>query len=33
MQLMMLSNMPGGAEFKKSLVIPAECFNYRWEAD
>lgn len=33
MQLMMLSNMPGGAEFKKSLVIPADCFNYRWEAD
>lgn len=33
MQLMMLPNMPGVAEFKKSLIIPADNFNYRWEAD
>jgi hypothetical protein len=33
MQLMMLPNMAGGADFKKSLIIPAENFGYRWEAD
>jgi hypothetical protein len=33
MQLMMLPNMPGGADFKKSLVVAPENFGYRWEAD
>ena len=33
MQLMMLSNMPGGNELKNSLVLPSENFGYRWEAD
>jgi hypothetical protein len=33
MQLMMLSNMTGGADFKKTLIISADNFGYRWEAD
>jgi hypothetical protein len=33
MQLMMLPSMLGGAEIKKSLVLPSEFFDYRWQAD
>lgn len=33
MQLMMIPNMPGGADLKKSLIIPMDYFGYRWEAD
>ena len=33
MQLMMLPNMTGGADFKKTLIISADNFGYRWEAD
>jgi hypothetical protein len=33
MQLMMLSNVPGGKELKESLVLPPEAFEYRWAAD
>ncbi len=32
-QIQMLPNFPGGKELKESLVIPAEIFEYRWEAD
>ena len=32
-QLMMLPTFPGGKELKGTLVIPAEDFEYRWEAD
>lgn len=32
-QLMMLPTFPGGKELKGTLVIPAENFEYRWEAD
>jgi len=32
-QIQMLPNFPGGKELKESLVIPAENFEYRWEAD
>jgi hypothetical protein len=32
-QLMMLPTFPGGKELKEDLVIPAESFEYRWEAD
>lgn len=33
MQLMMLPHMSGGVDLKNSLVIPADNFGYRWEAD
>jgi len=32
-QIQMLPNFPGGKELKESLIIPAESFEYRWEAD
>ena len=32
-QIQMLPNFPGGKELKESLIIPAEIFEYRWEAD
>ena len=32
-QLMMLPTFQGGRELKEALVIPAENFEYRWEAD
>jgi len=32
-QIQMLPNFPGGKELKESLIIPAEFFEYRWEAD
>ncbi|CAD6490318.1 MAG: AIPR protein [Candidatus Argoarchaeum ethanivorans] len=32
-QIHMLPNFPGGKELKESLIIPAEIFEYRWEAD
>lgn len=33
MQLMMLSNIPGGKELKEVLITPTEEFEYRWVAD
>lgn len=33
MQLMMLSNVPGGKELKDSLILSNEEFEYRWAAD
>jgi hypothetical protein len=33
MYLGMIKNMPGGAELKKSLVLPADRFMLRWSAD
>jgi len=33
MQLMMLSNVPGGKELKDSLALSNEEFEYRWAAD
>lgn len=33
MYLGMVKNMPGGAELKKSLILPAEKFMLRWSAD
>ena len=32
-QIQMLPNFPGGKELKESLILPAEIFEYRWEAD
>ena len=32
-QIQMLPNFPGGKELKESLIVPAEIFEYRWEAD
>jgi hypothetical protein len=29
----MVKAMPGGAELKKSLVLPADKFMLRWSAD
>lgn len=33
MQLMMMSSMPGAKEKRDGLVLPAEAFEYRWQAD
>jgi hypothetical protein len=33
MYLGMIGNIPGGAELKKSLIIPADKFGLRWSAD
>jgi hypothetical protein len=33
MHLGMVKNMPGGAELKKSLALPADRFMLRWSAD
>ena len=33
MQLMMMPNMPGGKEKRDALVLDAEAFEYRWQAD
>lgn len=32
-QLMMLPTFPGGRELRKTLIVPREVFEYRWEAD
>lgn len=32
-QIQMLPNFPGGKELKESLILPADIFEYRWEAD
>jgi len=32
-QVQMLPNFEGGKELKESLIIGAENFEYRWEAD
>lgn len=32
-QIQMLPNFPGGKELKETLILPAEVFEYRWEAD
>ena len=32
-QIQMLPNFPGGRDLRKSLIIPDEFFEYRWEAD
>jgi hypothetical protein len=33
MQLMMMPNMPGGKEKRDALLLDAESFEYRWQAD
>ena len=33
MQLMMMPNIPGGKEKRDALVMDAESFEYRWQAD
>ena len=33
MQLMMMNNIPKGKENRDGLVLPADAFEYRWQAD
>jgi len=33
MQLMMMPNIPGGKEKREALVLEADAFEYRWQAD